>query len=179
MKEFSTGEIASRKLRKAKDKPFTWTYFDKPRIVSYETLQDGTVVEIQVALKDWDADTLRVELERKYNTNDGSPRFSFNCVTTSGTVEIMSVKFRVNDKDCYAFDDRQTLVISKRSTRDREPMLEQAPTLKLVVERSHVTLYDENLRRVKGEEDRIRLSNQEYEDSMKAAKDRMKAAKDM
>jgi len=171
LKTFFTGQVVSDELRKAKEEPLTWTYFAEPRIVEYETLEDGTVVEIELGLKNsWEGYKLRDELERKFKT-DGSPAFRFHCISTDGSVDFTDKRFRITDENCYAFDDKQTLVISRRWPKYEEPLLGQFPSLKLLVDRGSVALYDQNLRRAKGDAERGRLHEQIAEDDKKAAKD--------
>lgn len=171
LKEFSTGQMVSAELRKASSQPFTWAYFAEPRIVKYETLADGTVVEIEFDLKDsWEGYRLREEMEKKFK-GDGSPAFSFHCVSEGGSVDFTDKRFAITDEKCYAFDDKQTLVISRRRPKYEEPLLKQHPSLNFLVDRGSVTLYDQNLQSVKSNAELSRLQEKIVEDDKKAAAD--------
>ncbi len=170
-KSFSTGQIASDELRAAESEPLKWTYFAKPRIIEYEELPDKTVVEIKFSLEDsWEGYKLREELENKFKTN-GSPNFKFHCTSTGGSVDFSDKRFKITDENCYAFDDKQTLVISRRWPKYEEPLVKQFPSLKLLVDRGSVTLYDQSLRKAKSDEERNRILQQIEKQDTDAKKD--------
>lgn len=153
LKSLSTGLIASDELRAAKSEPLTWTYFGKPRIIEYDELLDNTVVEIKFSLEDsWEGYKLREELETKFK-KDGSANFKFHCVSTGGSVDFSDKRFKITDENCYAFDDKQTLVISRRWPQYEEPLVKQFPSLKLLIDHGSVTLYDQSLRKAKSDEE--------------------------
>lgn len=172
IKGFSTGQPASAELKAAAKAPFTWTYYGAPRMIEYQTMADGTVTELGFALADsWEGYKLMGDIEKRFRES-GTPNFRFHCTSENNTVNFTDKRFAVKDESCFAHDETQTLLISRRSPRNREPLLTQFPALKLMVDKGSVTLYNKKLREAKKKEDLRALMKD-------AGKDRDKAAADM
>lgn len=171
LKSFATGQQVSKELKAAKETPFQWSYFGKPRIVKYETLKDGTVTEIQFGLEDsWEGYNLKNELEGKFKTQ-GSPDFQFRCESQEATIEFTDKRFRVTDENCFAQDGSQTLVVYRRWPKYEEPLIKQFPSLKLLVDRGSVSLYDANLQKQKKAEENAELTERVKQNTERVAKD--------
>jgi hypothetical protein len=171
IKSFVTGQKASKELKAAKEKPFQWTYFGRPRIVEYEALKDGTVTLIKFDLEDsWEGYNLKSELEGKFKTQ-GTPDFQFRCESQDATVEFTDKRSHVTDESCSADDGRQTLVVNRRWPKYEEPLIRQFPTLKFLLDRGSVTLYDAALQKQKKAEVDAGLSERVTQDAVRAAKD--------
>ncbi len=125
LKSFATGQQATKELKAAQERPFQWSYFGKPRIVEYETLKDGTVAAIKFRLDDsWEGYKLKEELEGKFKTQ-GSPNFRFSCESQETTIEFTDKQFRVTDENCFAQDERQTLILYRRWPKYDEALIKQ------------------------------------------------------
>ena len=169
-KAFSTGQVANNELKKASEKPLTWTYFGEPRIVKYKALADGTIIEFEFDLKNsWEGYKLRDELEKKFKAS--SATFRFHCLSKDNSVNFSDKSFSVTDEICYAFDQNQTLAINTRWPKYKDPLLVQFPSLNLLVDRGSVMLYDQNLRTAKAEEERKLIQKRIADDDHKARKD--------
>lgn len=160
LKEFSTGQVASKELESARDKALSWTYFSERRIVDVVSLEDKKVVEIKFGLEDsYEASKLKDEMEARFRS-EGSPIFSFYCVSDVSSVNFTDKKFLVTIQNCYAFDEKQTLLITRKYPIKKEPLIEQNPVLKLLLDTGTVTLYDQNLRATKATQESDRLNKQ-------------------
>ena len=175
IKEFSTGQIASEELKSASFISSSWSYLSKVRVVKYEVLNNNVVVELKFDLKNsQEASDIRDGLVAKFR-GEGSPGFSFDCVSKDGSVNFSDKTFAVIDESCYAFDDKQTLLIKSRSPKRTEPMVNQFPILNLFLNTGSVTLYDQSLRAVKSDEELIRVNEKIAQDNKEA----IRAKKDM
>lgn len=139
-KGFSTGQVVSDELKKAKAGTHSWTYFSKPRSIGYKALADDVVVEIDIGLEgSLESSRLRAALEEKFKS-EGSPNFRFHCVTEDSTLNFSDKSFSVVDESCYAFDDSQTLVIKTRRPKYEEPLAEKYRMVNLLLNLSSITL---------------------------------------
>ena len=172
LKEFSTGQVASKELESARDQALSWTYFSERRIVHVVSLQDKKVVEINFRLEDsYEASKLKDEIEARFRSK-GSPEFSFYCVSDVSSVNFTDKKFPVTIENCYAFDENQTLLITRKYPIKKEPLIEQNPVLKILLNTGTVTIYDQNLRAKKSTEERD-FMNKKMAEMRKNEKDDM------
>lgn len=171
IKEFSTGRPVDKELQAAAKLASAWTYFGAPRVVTYQALQDGTVTELGFPLANsWEGYKLRDEIEKRFQANS-TPNFQFHCTTASDTVRAGGKGFAVSEENCYAHDETQTLLITRRWPKYKDPAIERSPGLKMMVDRSAVTLYNKKLQAAKAAEDRRAVQSAAESDRKKAAAD--------
>lgn len=171
-KTFSTGQVASKELESARDNPSSWSYFGEMRRVKVVTLADKTVVDFGFGLNSsFEASQLKDEMASRFKSK-GSPDFSFDCSSDSGVVEFSDQRIQVRTENCYAFDGKQTLLISRKYPKYKEPVAEQIPILRYMIDNGSVILFDQNLRVAKATQERDKI-NKRIAESQKNVKDDM------
>jgi len=90
----------------------------------------------------------------------------------SGFVEFADQRIQVRTENCYAFDGKQTLLISRKYPKYKEPVAEQIPILRYMIDNGSVILFDQNLRVAKATQESDKL-NKRIAESRKNVKDDM------